>query len=82
MQLDISEADAALFRACTTMVLDNGNLTMFWTDRWLQGHSPKELALNIYKLAWRKNYTVAQGLAAGKWKQSLQRIETSEQIAE
>jgi hypothetical protein len=82
MQLDINEADAALFRACTTTVLGNGNSTKFWTDRWLQGHSPKEISPNIYKLAWRKNCTVAQGLPAGKWKQGLQRIETSEQIAE
>jgi hypothetical protein len=39
----------------------NANTTKFWTDRWLEGRSPKEIAPAIFKLARRKKYTVVQG---------------------
>jgi hypothetical protein len=79
---DIDEIDAMLFRECTTTAIGNGTATKFWMDRWLEGCSLKEIAPAIYKLARRKNYTVAQGLEAGRWKQGLQRISTTEQLME
>jgi hypothetical protein len=74
---DIDETDAMLFRACTMTAIGNGTATKFWMDIWLEGHGLKEIASAIYKLARRKNYTVAQGLEAGRWKQGQQRISTT-----
>jgi hypothetical protein len=42
--------------------------------------SPQDIAPTIFELAWRKKYTVAQGLNNGKWMQGLQRMATPEQI--
>jgi hypothetical protein len=61
MQLGIGETEDDLFRACTTVALGNGNNIKFW----IHSHSPKEFALNIYKLECRKNYTIAQGALGG-----------------
>jgi hypothetical protein len=80
LELEKNETEAALFRACTTIAVGNGTCTKFWNDKWLQGQIPKEIAPNIFKLAWRKNHTPAQGLNAGKWMQGLQRKVTSEEI--
>ncbi|KAF8730242.1 hypothetical protein HU200_017220 [Digitaria exilis] len=71
-----------LFRTCTTIVLGDGRRVSFWHDRWLQGKSPKEIAPNIYRLAWRKNERVATTLANGHWKRGLRRMNTTEQINE
>jgi hypothetical protein len=46
------------------------------------GSSLKEIAPAIYKLAWQKSYTVAQGLEAGRWKQGMQRITTREELTQ
>jgi hypothetical protein len=74
IQPDTNETDNALFRACTTVTLGNGHKLRFWTDRWLGGCSPKELAPTLYRLAPRKNYMVAYGLEGGAWKRGLQRM--------
>jgi hypothetical protein len=58
----------------------DGNRTKYLHDQWLQVQSPKDIAPTIFKLAWRKNNTVAQGLNKGKWMQGLQRMATPEQI--
>jgi hypothetical protein len=62
--------------------LGNGHKLRFGTDRWLGGRSPKELAPTLYRIALRKNYTVAYGLEGGAWKRGLQRITTPAQIEE
>jgi hypothetical protein len=40
----------------------------------------RELPSAIHKLAWRKNYTVSQGMEGGRWMRDLQKISTGEEI--
>jgi hypothetical protein len=82
MQPDTNATKETLFRACTKVTLGNGHTLRFWMHRWLGERSPKELAPALYKLAHRKNYTVAYGLQGGAWKRGLQRISTTEEIDE
>jgi hypothetical protein len=37
MTIPVSETEAQLFRACTSISVGNGQRMKFWTDRWLQG---------------------------------------------
>jgi hypothetical protein len=80
MKLNCSATEIALFRAYTKVAIGDGKTTKFWEDSWLQGQCPKELAPALHKLAWRKNYTVCQGMEDGKWMRGLQRISTLEEI--
>jgi hypothetical protein len=80
--LHANATEIALFNACTTITLGNGRKIKFWTDPWLQGSSPKEIAPKIHLLAYHKNYTVAQALDGGKWMRGLQRISAPEQLTE
>jgi hypothetical protein len=80
MHIDMNTVETALFDACTTLVLGDGKTTSFWEGRWLQGNKPKALAPALFRLASRKNQTVAQGLEAGKWMRGLQRIATTEEL--
>jgi hypothetical protein len=68
------------FRACTTIIVENGKDTKFWHDHWLQGQALKNIAPEVYKLAWQKNIMVAQGISDGRWKRGLQRIATTQEI--
>jgi hypothetical protein len=71
--------EVALFRACTTIKVGDGKNTKFWDDRWLQGFIPKEVAPELHRLAWRKNFLVAKGMDAEKWMRGLHRISTQEE---
>jgi hypothetical protein len=66
MNIMHNETKKSLFRACTSIHLGNGTKVSFWHDRWLRGHCPKNIAMNLYKLAWRKNVSLAKGLQDSK----------------
>jgi hypothetical protein len=68
-----------VFRACTTMMIGNGNRVQFWEDRRLQGLTPKEIASALHRLAWSKNLTVADAMVTGKWMRGLHKISTQEE---
>jgi hypothetical protein len=70
---------AALSRACTIIKVGDGKNTNFWDDRWLQGLILKEVAHTLHRLVWRKNFTVAEGMDAGKWMRGLHQISTQEE---
>jgi hypothetical protein len=82
MNISHNATEAALFTACTKVTVANGKDTNFWHDHWLQGHAPKNIAPAVYKLAWQKNITVAQGIRDVKWKRGLQRIATTQELTE
>jgi hypothetical protein len=80
MAIRHTETEESLFRAATAITLGNGKSTKFWHDRWVQGQSPKELAPKLYKLAWRKSISVADGIQDNKWTRGLQQIANTEEI--
>ncbi|KAF8694252.1 hypothetical protein HU200_038390 [Digitaria exilis] len=80
MTIHHTPTELELFRTSTIISLGNGQRTRFWHDRWLQGKSPKEIAPDLYKLAWRKNENVAASLTNGQWKRGLRHLSTTEEI--
>jgi hypothetical protein len=71
MTLPSTPKERALFAAATNITIGNGQTARFWTDRWLHGMSPKDLAPQLFKIAIRKNRTVHEALTDGKWLQDL-----------
>jgi hypothetical protein len=76
------EVDNQLFRASTTVLLGNGRKAKFWESAWLDGMAPRDVALRLYKLAWRKKLTVAEDLQNSNWTRGLWRMSTADEIAE
>ncbi|CAM0901775.1 unnamed protein product [Alopecurus aequalis] len=72
--------DRDLFAACTQVSLGNGNRCRFWTDSWIDGKSPKSLAPSLFRLARRKQLSVKDALANGRWMKGLCRMESAEQM--
>jgi hypothetical protein len=80
MHIATTDMEEALFCACTSITVGNGESISFWHNRWLAGQSPKKIAPNLFRLAAQKNLTVAQGCRNHTWMRGLQRIENSEEI--
>ena len=59
----------ALFSAATVISLGNGESTLFWTDRWLNGSSVQDLAPTLYNAVRprKKRATVAESLPGSAW---------------
>jgi hypothetical protein len=72
--------DKALFAACTSISIGNGETSKFWADSWLFGQAPAALAPLLFKLASRKNLTVKEAMANDRWMRGLQRINSEEQM--
>jgi hypothetical protein len=62
MNIQLTVAEQALFKLCTEITVGDGNKTKFWKDRWLNGRAPQDIAPECFRLAWRKNHTVAAAL--------------------
>lgn len=82
MPVICSEVDKQLFRASTCVTLGNGEWAKFWDSAWLEGRAPRDMAPNLYKLAWRKNQTVQEDLQNGNWTRGLWRMSTVDEMAE
>jgi hypothetical protein len=76
------EIDKQLFRVSTIVTLGDGRQAKFWESSWLDGRAPRDLASNLYRLAWRKNNTVAVDLQNQNWTRGLWRMGTAEEMAE
>jgi hypothetical protein len=48
----------------------------------LQGVAPRDIAPNLYKLAWRKHKKVFEELNNAKWTRGLWRMSTTTEMAE
>jgi hypothetical protein len=77
---DPSTTKDSLFQACTAIHLGNGERVRFWGDNWLAGAWPKDIAPDLFALAWRKRLTVAIALRDARWMRGLRRISTTAQI--
>jgi hypothetical protein len=65
--------------ACTTITIGDGTNVKSWHDRWIHSQSPMEMAPALYRLARRKNITVAKAMEHGNWMKGLQRISGTEE---
>jgi hypothetical protein len=81
-ELPCSELDHQLFRACTVVTIGDGKQASFWNSSWLDGRAPRDIAPNLFKLAWRKKNTVAIDLRNHQWTRGLWQMSTADQIAE
>lgn len=78
----VNETDRHLFRASTVVTIGNGLKAEFWNSSWLQGLAPRDLAPNLYKLAWRKHRRVFEEVTNANWTHGLWRMSTVTEMAE
>jgi len=72
-----------LFQASTLITIGDGNKARFWTDAWLDGEAPMNLAPNLFLMVARKGRSVRQELQSNNWVNRLRnRINTAEQVEE
>ena len=77
-----SEVDKQLFRCSTQVTLGNGRTALFWESPWGGGRAPRDLAPQLYKLAWRKGLTVREEIGNQTWTRGLWRMSNASEIAE
>jgi mannosylglycoprotein endo-beta-mannosidase len=77
-----NEEDSQLFRACTVVTVGNGCRAEFWGSSWLQGRAPRDIAPNLFKLAWRKHQSVRDDLQNNNWTRGLWRMTTTQEMTE
>lgn len=82
MEIPCDEMDRNLFRASTQISLGNGKKCKFWSDNWLQGYAPKDIAPTLFRLAKRKTNCVAFELHNNHWITSLRTITSINEINE
>jgi hypothetical protein len=71
----------ALFNAAVDAIVGNGEEILFWTDRWLDGHTVAEIAPNLFNAVQKrtaKRRTVAQALHNRSWVQDIRGARTVE----
>jgi hypothetical protein len=81
-EVPCTEIDKQLFRACTLVIVGNGERARFWQDSWLDGRAPRDVAPNLYKLAWRKHNSVKEELVNQNWNRGLWRMATADEMSE
>lgn len=83
LEVPCNETDRQLFRASTRVIIGNGESARFWESSWLDARAPRDWAPSLYKLAWRKNNTVKEGLQDNNWTRGIWRkMSTAEEMAE
>ncbi|KAE8794528.1 putative serine/threonine-protein kinase [Hordeum vulgare] len=68
--IQVPKEATQLFQAATYHVIGNGQSTLFWEDRWVEGYRIEELAPTLYghvSTTIRSARTVQQGLLHGAW---------------
>ena len=70
LPIQIPARAAALFKMAVEVTIGNGEDTLFWTDKWLQGRCVADLALEIYHAIPKrvaKRRTVSQAVHNRSW---------------
>jgi len=74
--------DRQLFRCSTSVTIGDGKRALFWDSAWFHGHAPRDVAPNLYKLAWRKRLMVRDEVDNQTWTRGLWRMSNATEIAE
>jgi len=77
-----SALDRQLFRCSTSVTIGDGRTASFWDSSWVRGHAPRDVAPNLYKLAWRKRLSVREEIENQTWTRGLWRMSTATEMAE
>jgi mannosylglycoprotein endo-beta-mannosidase len=77
-----NETDRQFFRLSTIVIVGNGQQARFWDSSWLNGQASKDLAPDLYKLAWRKNQSVKDDLRNCNWTRGIWRMTTANEMAQ
>jgi hypothetical protein len=81
-EVPCNEVDQQLFRASAVVSVGNGRRAQFWESSWLEGQVPRDIAPNLYKLAWRKQQSVRDDLHDNNWTRGIWRMTTVIEMAE
>jgi hypothetical protein len=74
------EKDMQLFKACTHIKLGDGQTAKFWTDNWMNGKAPKDMAPFLFKMSRGINILVHYAFANNRWLRRLHRLTTEEEL--
>jgi hypothetical protein len=66
-KLPCDDTDMSLFRAATKVTIGNGETAKFWHDNWYARGPLSQWAPDLYRIASRKNRTVANELSENNW---------------
>jgi hypothetical protein len=79
-----NEAES-LFEVACYCVVGKGDKALFWTDSWLEGKSPKQIAptlLNFVKARRALQRTVAEALNDSAWIADIRGVPSLQAISE
>ena len=62
--------------------LGDGRKASFWNCSWLNGRAPRDIAPDLFKLAWRKNRSVKDDITNHQWTRGLWRMNSVEQMTQ
>ena len=80
LPISLNNTEKELFKCCTEIHVGKGSKTKFWTDIWLKGTAPKHMAPSCFKLAFRKNQSVAKALMNRTWMRGLRQMTTDTEL--
>jgi hypothetical protein len=81
-KLPCDAADKALFRASTRISIGDGETASFWHDNWCNRGPIHQWAPDLFKIATRKNRSVAKELHDNNWIRSIARLSTPVQLSQ
>lgn len=81
-KLPCDDTDMSLFRAATKVTIGNGETAKFWHDNWYARGPLSQWAPDLYRIATRKNRTVAKELSENNWICSVASLNSPQQLAQ
>jgi hypothetical protein len=77
LDLKFSDDEHAPFFASTHLIPGDGQTGRFWEDRWINGHTVREIAPQLYACIpkrRRKSRTIAAGLQGNSWARDIHSV--------
>jgi hypothetical protein len=80
LPISLNNTEKELLKCCAEIHVGNGSKTKFWTDNCLKGTEPKDIAPSCFKLAFRKNQSVAKALTNRTWMHGPRQMTTDTEL--